>query len=328
MTDTTTGTYTCKWCRLTSDPDGGSCPNCGAPVDVRLKTTKSGWTQMPPVDDMARVQFGQSSCQIEGKTVPAVDMNLAAGDSVYFAHTSLLWQDPAVNLEAMSMRKAWTRNRAGLPLVMIQATGPGHIAFSHDNPGELVAVPLQAGSSVDVREHQMVVATSSVAYDWIDANVWFRASDYQGDSSGGMGLLRMGMDMAGGNANVGSRRNDPNQTDWRYPLGQYVDRFTAEGRHGLVLVQGGGNTFVRDLAEGETLLVKPPSFLFKDPTVQMQLHVEYPHAGFKFWRSWGNRYLWLRLWGPGRVGVQSSYERLEDPGTDFHDLSSHTDRIW
>ena len=32
------------------------------------------------------------------------------------------------------------------------------------------------------------------------------------------------------------------------------------------------------------------------------------------WNSRRNRYLWLRLTGPGRVGVQSHYEPLEDPG--------------
>ena len=47
---------------------------------------------------MARLQFGQSHCQIEGKYVPVADMNLAAGDSVYFTHHVLLWKDPAVTV--------------------------------------------------------------------------------------------------------------------------------------------------------------------------------------------------------------------------------------
>ena len=68
------------------------------------------------------------------------------------------------------------------------------------------------------------------------------------------------------------------------------------------MIGAGGAAFVRDLAEGESLLVKPPALLFKDPTVSMQLHVEYPKAGMKLWRSWGNRYLWLRLLRPGPGG--------------------------
>ena len=84
----------------------------------------------------------------------------------------------------------------------------------------------------------------------------------------------------------------------------------------------------RDLAEGETILVKPPALLFKDPSVAMQLHIEYPSAGMRFWRSWGNRYLWLRLWGPGRVGLESAYVAADDPGTTFNSMSSATQHSW
>ena len=111
-------------------------------------------------------------------------------------------------------------------------------------------------------------------------------------------------------------------------MGRQVDRFTAGEHPGLVLVQCGGNAFVRDLGEGESILVKPPALLFKDPTVGMQLHVEFPAAGMKLWRTWGNRYLWLRVTGPGRIGLQSSYDRLEDPGTDFRESCQYTQHLW
>ena len=65
---------------------------------MRQRTTDSGWTELPAIPDMARIQFGQSTCQIEGAYVPVADMNLAAGDSVYFSHHVLLWQDPSVEL--------------------------------------------------------------------------------------------------------------------------------------------------------------------------------------------------------------------------------------
>ncbi len=42
------------------------------------------------------------------------------------------------------------------------------------------------------------------------------------------------------------------------------------------MIGAGGNAYTRDLAEGETILVKPPALLFKDPSVAMQLHIEYP----------------------------------------------------
>src|SRR6478609_6333935 len=117
--------YRCPWCGTTSDGVSGSCPACGAPVDVRIVATQSGWYELPGIKDMARLQFGNSHCQIEGKYVPVADMNLAQGDSVYFTHHVLLWKDPQVTVRAMSMRGAWKRVMAGLPLIMTEAVGPG-----------------------------------------------------------------------------------------------------------------------------------------------------------------------------------------------------------
>jgi len=327
MSDPSTSTYTCPWCRTQTVGTDLSCPTCGAPVDVQMRTTASGWIEIPPIADMARIQLGQSSGQIAGRFVPTAEITVAAGDSLYFPHPSLLWAEPAVDISAMSLRKAWTRHRAGLPLVMLEARGPGRIAFSHDTAGELLAVPLQAGAAVDVRENQMVVATGGVAYDWIDSGIWFQTrGGAPQDEAAGAKILRMGLDIGGIGGDRREERRD--EIEWHFPVGQYIDRFTAGERPGAVLVQVGGNALLRDLGEGETILVKPPSLLFKDPSVGMQLHVEFPHAGMKFWRTWGNRYLWLRLSGPGRVALQSCYERLEDPGTDFQDSCGYSQHLW
>jgi uncharacterized protein (AIM24 family) len=289
--------YSCPWCRTTGPVSDGSCSNCGAPLDVRAVTTASGWAELPPIEDMARLQMGQSSCQVEGAYVPVADMRLATGDGVYFTSEVLLWQDPSVELSTLPLRGGWKRMRAGLPLIMLQAHGPGHIAFTRDVPGELVAVPLQPGWAVDVREHHFVVATSQVGYDWFDPQVWFT-----------------------------TRSGD--ETEWHYPVGRYMDRFTAGPTPGLLLLHAGGNVFLRDLAQGETILVKPPSLVYKDPTVSMQLHIERPAGTWSSWGSWGNRYLWLRLWGPGRVAVQSAYERFEDPGASMRRCSPCTEWQW
>ncbi|HEX3426654.1 MAG TPA: AIM24 family protein [Acidimicrobiales bacterium] len=290
--------YTCRWCNTTSTGQAPSCPGCGAPVDIRARVTDSGWVELPPIKDMARIQFGQSSAQVAGTWVPSVDMNLAPGDSVYFSHHVLLWQDMSVQLGTQPMRGAWSRMMAGMPLIMMEAAGPGHIAFSYDAPGEVVAVPLHPGAAIEVRENHFLVATAAVTYDWEQSGVWFTTGS--GDD-----------------------------TEWHYPVGRYIDRFYAQsGTPGLVFLHARGNSFVRTLRPGETILVKPPSLLYKDPTVRMQLHVEYPRSGVRFWRSWGNRYLWLRLWGPGRVAVQSAYEHMEDPGSGFTSTSGHTEFAW
>jgi uncharacterized protein (AIM24 family) len=184
-----------------------------------------------------------------------------------------------------------------MPLVMTQAHGPGHIAFSRDAPGEMIALPLSQGQAVDVREHLFVVATLQVAYDWIQSNVWFQ-----------------------------TRNGDESET--HYPLGMFLDRFTAPQAHGLLLLHASGNVFVRELAAGQTILVKPTAFLFKDPAVRMQLHFERPQVSWSSWGSWGERYLWLRLHGPGRVAVQSVFERLEGENGSIQTHSGGTDRQW
>ena len=291
MTETTT--YRCRFCRTESSGAGSTCPACGAPVDIKERTTTSGWTELPAIADMARIQLGQSSFQISGKFVPVAEVKLAEGDAMFFPHPSLLWQEPSVTVAARSLHKAWNRMRAGLPIVLLDATGPGRIAFSHDTPGELLAVPLQPGTSVDVREHQMVAATGPLAYDWVDSGIWFVTSGgSRQDEASGTKLLRMGLDLAG--MADGGDDDRGNETELHFPLGQYLDRFTATDRPGAVLVQVGGNAFMRELAAGESILVKPPALLFKDPS----------------------------------VALQSSYDKLEDPGTDFQDSCGFTQQVW
>ncbi len=286
--------YTCSWCGTVSDGASLSCPACGATVDVRAIITKSEWLELPGRKDMAKLQFGNSFCQIEGAYVPVAEMNLAAGDGVYFAHHVLLWKDPQVNITAMSLKGAWKRLLAGMPLVMAQAYGPGYIAFSRDAPGEMIALPLQPGQAVDVREHLFLVATQHVAYDWFQSGIWFTTKD--GD-----------------------------EQETHYPIGMFMDRFSALHTPGLLLLHAAGNVFVRQLGPGQAILIKPTALLFKDPSVQMQLHIEQPRGTWRSWAAWGERYLWLRLTGPGRVAVQSAFKQMEDNG---RNIIRHSGASW
>lgn len=274
-----TATYSCPYCRMPSDGSDATCPHCGAGTDVRERHTASGWEEQPPIRDLARIQFGQSTCQVSGTYVPVADMKLAAEDSVYFSHHVLLYVEPSVQMDTMSMAGAWNRMYAGMPLVMMTARGPGHIAFSHDDPGETVAVPLQPGQAVDVREHEFLVATANVGYDWAQSGIWYTTQN--GDD-----------------------------TEWHYPVGQFIDRFHAGGGPGLLLIHSPGNVFLRDLAAGEAICIQPSALVYKDPTVGMQLHLEYP-AGGGIFGGYTSRTVWLRMWGPGRVAIQSVFERPE-----------------
>jgi uncharacterized protein (AIM24 family) len=102
-----------------------------------------------------------------------------------------------------------------------------------------------------------------------------------------------------------------------YPMGQYGDVFSATGGPGLLLVHSPGNMFIRDLGPGESLLIQPSALLYRDVTVRVGLHLEYPrNMGFAFWHSrWSYRNVLARLFGPGRVAVQSIYARPENTDT-------------
>src|SRR6516225_8959955 len=128
--------YRCPWCGADSalPADALNCPACGTSVDVRLITDDAGWYQLPPLRDMARLQIGRTVCQVEGTYLPVADFNLASGDRVYFRHQVLLWKDAGVELTRLPLAGAWRRFFAGLPVIMAQATGPGHVAVSPDAP--------------------------------------------------------------------------------------------------------------------------------------------------------------------------------------------------
>ena len=184
------------------------------------------------------------------------------------------------------MKGGWKRMRAGLPLIMMRAQGPGHIAFSADQPGETLAVPLHPGQVVDVVEHRFLVATGNVAYEWDRLDVWF--------------TTRSGDD-----------------TEWHYPVGQY-DRPLRARRAALACCSCTPRA-TRSSAtwrRGERILVQPGGLIWKDQSVGMFLHFEYPRGAYWFSSArWQAKMVWLTLQGPGRIAVQSVFERPETVGS-------------
>jgi uncharacterized protein (AIM24 family) len=293
--------YTCPFCAHSSQGDTLSCPACGAPIDVRAIVSPTRWTKVPGQKDMARYTFGASSCQIEGNYVPAADVKLAQGDGVYFSHHVLLWMDPTVHVGAMPLKGAFKRVLAGMPIVMTEARGPGRIAFSRDAPGELLALSLQKGEEVDVREHLFVLATHSVAYDWFKTDTWYQVRIQDGKDT---------------------------KRETCYPVGMFMDRFSAPSGPGLLVIHASGNVFVRTLQPGQHILIKPTALLFKDPSVQMKLHFEHPNQTFSTYGGYAQRYTWLRLTGPGRVAAMSAFEPVEHESAQLLSYSAATETRW
>src|SRR5947209_643660 len=199
----------CEWCQGMNMKTDLSCRTCGAPLDIRNLVSDSGWREAPRLRDMTEFRFGASTCQVEGEIVPVAEINLGAGDSVFFEHHVMLWKDDQTAMSVMPMQGGLKRALAGMPFIISLAHGPGRIAFSRDATGELVVLPLHPGMELDVREHAFLVASHHIAYTFI------RIKGLRNILFGGQGM--------------------------------YMDRFITKGESGLLLLRGYGNVFERTL---------------------------------------------------------------------------------
>jgi uncharacterized protein (AIM24 family) len=139
--------------------------------------------------------------------------------------------------------------------------------------GQIVPLRLQQGQTVEVREHQFLMATSNVDYNCTfvkgAANILFSST------------------------------------------GLFIDQFTAANGEGLVVLHGYGNVFEKTLAPGQALDVEPGAWLWKDPSVQMTTTtVAGSQRGGGLMGAIGglmagSSILLNRFIGPGRIGLQS-----------------------
>jgi len=242
-----------------------SCWACGAPLDIRNLVSDSGWREAPRIKDMTEIHFSSSSCQVEGEIVPVAEIDLAQDDTIFFEHHVMLWKDPTVPVSVMPLPGGIKRALAGMPFIISMAHGPGRISFSRDATGELVVLPLHPGIELDVREHAFLLASHQIAYSYV------RIKGLRNILFGGQGM--------------------------------FMDRFVTTSAPGLVILHGYGNVFERKLNPGESILVEPGAFLYKDSSVTMDVEPQKLTAGL-----FGGTTMNLgRMTGPGRVGIQSMY---------------------
>ncbi|HEX3878524.1 MAG TPA: AIM24 family protein [Bryobacteraceae bacterium] len=255
----------CQWCQSMNEKTATACRACGAPLDIRNLVSESGWREAPRIRDMTQIQFSASTCQVEGEIVPVAEINLGAGDAIFFEHHVMLWKEMNVPLTVMQLSGGLKRVFAGMPFIISVATGPGRIAFSRDATGELVVMPLHPGMEVDVREHAFLLSSHQIQYSFV------RIKGLTNILFGGQGM--------------------------------YMDRFVTTSTSGLLILHGYGNVFERRLAAGESIMVEPGAFLYKDSSVTMD--VEFQRFGSGFFG--GTNMALARMTGPGRVGIQSMY---------------------
>jgi len=255
----------CQWCQSMNEKAALSCHTCGAPLDIRNLVSESGWREAPRIKDMTEIHFGNSTCQVEGEIVPVAEIRLAGGDAVYFEHHVMLWKDPAVTMAVMQMPGGMKRALAGMPFLVSIASGTGRIAFSRDATGEIVILPLHPGMELDVREHAFLLASHAINYSYV------RIKGLRNILFGGQGM--------------------------------FMDRFVTSNVPGLLILHGYGNVFERTLKAGESILIEPGAYLYKDSTVTMEVEMQQLTSGL----FGGTAMSLAKMTGPGRVGIQSMY---------------------
>ncbi len=256
---------TCEWCQGMNQKTALSCWACGAPLDIKNLVSESGWREAPRIRDMTEIHFGLSTCQVEGEIVPVAEINLGRGDAVFFEHHVLLWKDDQTPMSVMPLQGGVKRALAGMPFIISIAHGPGRIAFSRDATGELVVLPLHPGMELDVREHAFLLASHHINYSYL------RIKGLRNILFGGQGM--------------------------------FMDRFVTSNQPGLLLLHGYGNVFERVLRPGESIMLEPGAFLYKDSSVTMNVESQKLTTGF----FGGTGMNLARMTGPGRVGIQSMY---------------------
>jgi uncharacterized protein (AIM24 family) len=168
---------------------------------------------------------------IDGELVPVLRLELG-GQSVYFEHHLLLWKDPTVTVGPKAFSRPFKRNRGTLPIFMAEAKGTGRVALSHDAVGQVVAVALKAGDTLDVREHQLLAATAAVQFE--------SATD-----SAVKSLLF-------GHAEF------------------VIDHFACPQGEGVLWLRSHGNLFEQQLGPGEQFDVDPGAWIYKDRAVKKE----------------------------------------------------------
>jgi uncharacterized protein (AIM24 family) len=255
----------CQWCQGMNLKTALTCQFCGAALDLRDLISESGWREAPRIKDMTEIHFSNSTCQVEGEIVPVAEISLSAGDAVFFEHHVLLWKDANVPMTVMSLPGGMKRMLAGMPFIISVAQGPGRVAFSRDATGELVVLPLHPGMELDVREHAFLLSSHNIDYSYV------RIKGLRNILFGGQGM--------------------------------FMDRFVTHNSSGLVILHGYGNVFERQLKAGETIIVEPGAFLYKDSSVQMDVTMQRLSTGL----FGGANMSLAQMTGPGRVGIQSMY---------------------
>jgi len=166
---------------------------------------------------------------IQGELLPSLTLNLDGSREVFFEHHIILWKDASMEVGIRKLKGAFKRVFAGMPIFLTEARSQGSIGLSRDYPGHILAVHIQPGEQIFVREHQYLAATGNV--------------DYTFQRAGGVSSMLFGSQ------------------------GFFIDRFSADNEEAVVWIHGNGNLFEVELATGETIDLEPGSWVYYSGSV-------------------------------------------------------------
>lgn len=185
--------------------------------------------------------FAGVTYHLDGELVPVLTVEITPDQPVYFEHYILLWKNTTVNIGVKAMKGALKRMMAGMQIFVTEAHGQGQIAFSRDGAGHIVAIHLNRGEGIHVREHQFLAASKTVEYTFERVK----------------GIANM---LLGG-------------------TGFFIDKFHCSQGDGILWLHGYGNVFEKILAPGEQIEVEPSGWLYKDTSVRMETNLQKISSG-------------------------------------------------
>ena len=208
---------------------------------------------------------------ITGTTLPVLQINLAAGESVIAEPGEFSWMSGNIQLNtttqtagARSLLSAIGRALGGGGLFMTEYTasgGPGMVAFAAKLPGSIHQVDVSAGHSYMIHKQGFLCATPGVQL----------AIGFQ---------RQLGTGLFGGNGFIMQRLSGPT----------------------TAFVELGGESVIYDLRPGETIQVHPGHVGMFEETVGFDIVLL---RGIKNVIFGGDGLFIAKLTGPGRVWLQS-----------------------
>lgn len=208
--------------------------------------------------------FANVTYHINGELVPSLIVDLNGSMGIYFENHILLWKSTSLNIQLKKLSGVLKRTFSGLPVFVTETRDPGQIAFSRNFPGHIFPIHMQPGQQLIVREHQFLAATNNINYNFEMVR----------------GLLNKAF---GGGSFI-------------------IDRFSCADHEGILWIHGYGNVFEKVLAPGEQIDLREGSWVYRDPSVNMETKAYRLTAGLL---SSSDGFIINRFTGPGRLGIQT-----------------------